>query len=104
MYGKKDKDVGNNYPVLMLENIRKNPALRDMPVIMVTAEAGRDIVSDVAESEIDGYLLKPLTLDALYKRIKAVIDQVHSPEPFTLHRNKDRSLRRKGCLMKRSKR
>jgi len=89
-----------NMPVMngiaMLEKIRKNSALRDMPVIMVTAEAERDIVSEVAESEIDGYLLKPLTLEALDKRIKAVIDRAHNPEPFTLHRNKARELEEQG--------
>ncbi len=60
-----------NMPVIngieMLEKIRNDPALRELPVIMVTAEAERDIVSEVAESEIDGYLLKPLTLEALDK-------------------------------------
>ncbi|WP_020588028.1 response regulator [Desulfobacter curvatus] len=91
-----------NMPVMngiaMLENIRKNPELRDLPVIMVTAEAERDIVSEVAESEIDGYLLKPLTLEALDKKIKAVIDRVHNPDPFTLHRNKARELEEQGLF------
>lgn len=89
-----------NMPVMngieMLENIRKNPGLRNMPVIMVTAEAERDIVSEVAESEIDGYLLKPLTLKALDKRIKAVIERVHNPDSFTVHRNKARALEEQG--------
>ncbi len=44
-----------------------------MPVIMVMAEAERDIVSEVAETEIDGYLFKPLTLNALDRKIKTVI-------------------------------
>ncbi|WP_320044931.1 response regulator [uncultured Desulfobacter sp.] len=91
-----------NMPVMngiaMLEQIRKDPALREMPVIMVTAEAERDIVSEVAESEIDGYLLKPLTLEALDKRIKTVMDRVHNPEPFTLHRNKARALEDQGLF------
>jgi len=89
-----------NMPVMngieMLENIRNDPKFRDMPVIMVTAEAKRDIVSEVAESEIDGYLLKPLTLQALDKRIKAVIARVHTPDPFTVHRNQARALEEQG--------
>lgn len=82
----------------LLEKIRKDPALRDMPVIMVTAEAERDIVSEVAESEIDGYLLKPLTPEALDQRIKAVMDRVHNPEPFTLHRKKAREFEEQGLF------
>jgi tetratricopeptide (TPR) repeat protein len=37
-----------------------------------------------------------LTLKALDKRIKAVIDRVHNPEPFTVHRNKARALEEQG--------
>jgi len=76
-----------NMPVMngteMMSMIRKDKALRDIPVIMVTAENERDIVSEVAESEIDGYLLKPLTLEALDKKIKAVVETANHPEKAT---------------------
>ena len=89
-----------NMPVMngitMLGEIRKDPALREMAVIMVTAEAERDIVSEVAETEIDGYLLKPLTLEALDRKIKTAIDRLNNPDPVTLHRNKARTLEEKG--------
>ncbi|MCK5164656.1 MAG: response regulator [Desulfobacula sp.] len=85
-----------NMPVMngitMLEQIRNDTALRDIPVIMVTAEAERDIVSEVAETEIDGYLLKPLTLASLDKKIKAVINRANNPDPATRHRLKAREL------------
>ena len=55
-----------NMPVMngiaMLEEIRNDTLLRDISVIMVTVESERDIVAEVAESEIDGYLLKPRSL------------------------------------------
>jgi tetratricopeptide (TPR) repeat protein len=63
---------------------------------MVTAEAERDIVSEVAETEIDGYLLKPLTLGALDQKIKAVLEKVNNPDPATKHRNQARELEEKG--------
>ncbi len=89
-----------NMPVLngiqMLEEIRKDITLRDMPVIMVTAEAERDIVNEVAENEIDGYLLKPLTLHSLDSKIKSVIERVNNPDPVTLHRKKARDLEEQG--------
>jgi len=89
-----------NMPVMtgieMLEKIRDDKALRDLPVIMVTAEAERDIVSDVAESEIDGYLLKPLTLASLDGKIKAVINKVNHPDVVTIHRLKARDLEEMG--------
>lgn len=69
----------------MMARIKDSHSLRDIPVIMVTAENERDIVSEVAESEIDGYLLKPLTLEALDKKIKAVVYSANNPDPATVH-------------------
>jgi CheY-like chemotaxis protein len=89
-----------NMPVMtgveMLEQVRADKTIRDLPVIMVTAEAERDIVSTVAETEVDGYLLKPLTLSSLDKKIKAVIEKVNNPSPVTIHRLKARELEEMG--------
>lgn len=85
-----------NMPVMngidMLDRIRKHKKLRDLPVIMVTAESKRDIVSDGAENEIDAYLLKPLTLKILDEKIRAVVEKVNNPDPATIHRLKARNL------------
>jgi len=89
-----------NMPVMngitMLEEIRNDSLLRDIPVIMVTAEAERDIVSEVAETEINGYLLKPLTLGALDTTITCVIQKANHPDPLTLHRRNARELEENG--------
>jgi CheY-like chemotaxis protein/predicted Zn-dependent protease len=89
-----------NMPVMngieMLEKIRQDQALRDMPVIMVTAEAERDIVSEVAEIEVDGYLLKPLTLESLDSKIKSVIHKMNNPDPVSQYRKRARDLEEQG--------
>ncbi len=73
-----------NMPVMngtqMLDKLKQDKALRDMPVIMVTAENERDIVSEVAESEVDAYLLKPLTLGALDQKIRMVVENANNPD------------------------
>jgi CheY-like chemotaxis protein len=78
-----------NMPIMkgveVLERIRYHREMRDMPVIMVSAEANRDIVAQAAESEIDAYLLKPLTVKALNDKILAVVNQANSPSPMTYH-------------------
>ncbi|MDA3916254.1 MAG: response regulator [Deltaproteobacteria bacterium] len=88
-----------NMPVMngieMLDRIRNDKNLRDMPVIMVTAESKRDVVSDGAENEIDAYLLKPLTLEILDERIRTVVGKVNNPDPATIHRLKARDLEEK---------
>ncbi|MBF0257739.1 MAG: response regulator [Desulfamplus sp.] len=78
-----------NMPVMngitLLRNIRNTRDMRDMPVIMITAEAERDIVLNVAESDIDAYLLKPLTMKSLEEKVKAVIHSANNPDKTTIH-------------------
>jgi CheY-like chemotaxis protein len=65
-----------NMPVMngtqLMSYIRNNKPLRDLPAIMLTAEAEKDIVYEAAETEIDAYLLKLLTLEALDNKIRTV--------------------------------
>lgn len=69
----------------MLEEIRKDRVLRDLPVIMVTAESEKEIVLEAAEIEVEGYLLKPLTPAVLEEKIRMIIDQANHPDKATLH-------------------
>ncbi|WP_321492399.1 response regulator [uncultured Desulfobacter sp.] len=69
----------------MLARLRQDKSVRDIPVIIVTAENERDIVSEAAEHEVDGYLLKPLTLAALDTKIKSVVEANNSPEKAKIH-------------------
>lgn len=89
-----------NMPVMngveMLETIRNDKLLRDLQVIMVTAESERDIVTEVAETEVDGYLLKPLTLTSLDTKIKTVVERINNPDLATKHRIKARDLEEAG--------
>lgn len=77
-----------NMPVLngieLLNRIRENRDMRDMPVIMITAESEKDVVVEVAESEIDAYLLKPLTMKALDAKVRQVVNNANNPDEVTL--------------------
>jgi len=68
----------------MLDAIRNDPRTRDMPVLMITAESERDVVYEVAEIEVDAYLLKPLTPVMLESKIKAVVQKANDPGEATL--------------------
>ncbi|PIE61187.1 MAG: response regulator [Desulfobacterales bacterium] len=89
-----------NMPVMngseMLNALRQDKGLRDMPVIMVTSENERDIVSEVAEYEIDAYLLKPLTLESLDQKIKSVVDNANHPDACSQHLFQARELEEAG--------
>lgn len=84
--------------VELLGCIRDNRNLRDLPVVMVTAEANREIVAEAAESDIDAYILKPITVKALEERIKLVINKANYPPPMLLHLKNARALEESGHM------
>jgi len=92
-----------NMPIMtgveLLGHIRDDRKLRDMPVVMVTAEANQEIVAEAAESEIDAYILKPVTVKSLEERIKSVIDKANNPPPMLMHLKNARILEEKGQLV-----
>jgi CheY-like chemotaxis protein len=71
--------------VEVLGRIREDKELRDMPVIMVTGEANREIVAEAAEADVDNYLLKPFSLKNLGDRICKVIEKANNPSPMFYH-------------------
>jgi CheY-like chemotaxis protein len=91
-----------NMPVMngleLLERVRESPQLRDIPVVMVTAAANSDIVAEAAESDIDAYILKPLTVKSLGDRIGAVIERANNPPPMFSHLKKARLLKEEGKI------
>lgn len=91
-----------NMPIMngvqLLAKIRQSKTLRDMPVIMITAEADRETVVNVAETEIDAYLLKPLTMKALEEKVKIVIHSANNPDMATLALQEARQYEEEGDL------
>ncbi len=58
--------------IQLLEEVRKDDALKHIPVIMVTAEATRGNIEAAAALGINGYVTKPFTpakLDSLLKSL-----------------------------------
>lgn len=76
----------------LLEIIRKDKQIRDIPVLIVSAESEQDIVLEAAEVEVDGYLIKPLTPAILERSITHIVDQVNYPDQATIHIKKARIL------------
>ncbi|MFP3927628.1 MAG: response regulator [Desulfobacteraceae bacterium] len=78
-----------NMPVMsgaeVLTQIRMDRRFRELPVIMVTAEAYRDYVAEMGESEIDAYILKPLTVKVLQEKVAQVIQKANNPPPMVAY-------------------
>ena len=91
-----------NMPVMngleALGYIRDDEHFRDLPVIMITAEATREMVAQAAESAIDAYILKPLTVKALGDKVSWLIDNVNNPPLMFVHLKKARGYKESGDI------
>ncbi len=81
-----------------LNHIREDRNLRDLPVIMVTAEAVQDYVAEVGETQIDAYILKPLSIAVLKEKISCVITKANNPPPMIYHLKKARTYEEEGYM------
>jgi len=68
-----------------LSQIRHDRILRDMPVIMITAQAYQDYVAEAAESYVDALILKPLNIKILEQKVAQVVKQANNPPPVVAH-------------------
>ena len=57
----------------ILQKMRAHPALKDVPVVMMTAKATRAAVIKGLACGADGYVTKPFEPDALLKAVKTVL-------------------------------
>ncbi|TXT46350.1 MAG: response regulator receiver [Limisphaerales bacterium] len=59
--------------VTMLGKLKETPELKDIPVIMLTAESGRENVAHIARLGVRDYLVKPFKEDQLLEKVGRVI-------------------------------
>lgn len=57
----------------ILLRIRSHPALKDVPVIMLTAKASRGAVLKGLAGGADGYVTKPVEVDSLLQAVRTVV-------------------------------
>jgi two-component system cell cycle response regulator len=59
--------------VTMLTKLKENPDLKQIPVIMLTAESGRDNVLHIARLGVRDYLVKPFKEEQLIEKAGRVV-------------------------------
>ena len=67
-----DWNMPNMTGIDMLRAIRANPALKHLPVLMVTAEAKRENIIEAAQAGANGYVVKPFTAGTLDEKLKKI--------------------------------
>lgn len=59
----------------LLNAVRQDERLKDLPVLMVTAEAKREQIVQAAQAGINGYIVKPFTAETLQQKIERIFGQ-----------------------------
>ncbi len=68
-----DWNMPNMTGIDMLRAIRADPALKHLPVLMVTAEAKRENIIEAAQAGASGYVVKPFTAGTLDEKLKNIL-------------------------------
>ncbi|NKB37629.1 MAG: response regulator [Gammaproteobacteria bacterium] len=62
----------------LLKNVRKDPELADIPVLMVTAESKKDQIVEAAQAGVNGYIVKPFTAQVLKEKIEKIFERLEA--------------------------
>lgn len=60
----------------LLRTIRADDGLKDIPVLMVTAEAKREQIIEAAQAGVNGYIVKPFTAATLKEKLDKVFERL----------------------------
>ncbi|ROM39211.1 response regulator [Pseudomonas poae] len=60
----------------LLRHVRADEKLRNLPVLMVTAEAKREQIIEAAQAGVNGYVVKPFTALALKEKIEKIFERI----------------------------
>ena len=69
-----DVNMPNMDGLTFVKEVRRRTELNRSKIIMITTEAGVDIMDEAMSTGADGYILKPFTPDQLSAKIKAVMN------------------------------
>lgn len=71
-----DWNMPNMTGIDLLRAIRAEPALKALPVLMVTAENNRDQIIAAAQAGVNGYIVKPFTAATLQEKLAKVFERL----------------------------
>ncbi|EPJ45974.1 MAG: response regulator receiver protein [Osedax symbiont Rs1] len=60
----------------LIGEVRKDPKLAHIPILMVTAEAKREQIIAAAQAGVNGYVVKPFTATVLKEKIEKIFERL----------------------------
>jgi two-component system chemotaxis response regulator CheY len=67
-----DWNMPNMTGIELLKNIRADEALKNLPVLMITAEARKENIIEAAQAGANGYIVKPFTAATLDEKLTKI--------------------------------
>jgi len=71
-----DWNMPNMDGLALLKKIRSDEELKDVPVLMVTAEAEKDKVVTAIQAGVNNYIVKPFTGEILKEKIDKIFEKI----------------------------
>jgi len=71
-----DWNMPNMDGLTMLQQIRADPKLSKLPVLMVTAEAKKENIIAAAQAGANGYVVKPFTAATLEEKLAKIFEKL----------------------------
>lgn len=56
-----------------IRTVRSTPAVKDIPVLMVTTNAAKDDIVEALKAGVNSYVVKPFTPDTMKEKIESVL-------------------------------
>jgi two-component system, chemotaxis family, chemotaxis protein CheY len=60
----------------LLKEVRKDPQLSNLPVLMVTAEAEKTMVITAIQAGVNNYVVKPFTAEVFKEKMDKVFEKL----------------------------
>jgi two-component system chemotaxis response regulator CheY len=70
-----DWNMPNMEGIDLLRNVRQDTVLKDIPFLMVTAEAEKEKVIEAIKAGVDNYIVKPFTAEVLKEKLEKIADK-----------------------------
>ncbi len=75
-----DWNMPNMSGLELLTAVRLDEALKNIPVLMVTAEAAKENVINAVQAGVSNYIVKPFTATVLKERVDAILAKVRAAQ------------------------
>jgi two-component system chemotaxis response regulator CheY len=73
-----DWNMPNMDGLELLKKVRSNPELKELPILMVTAEAEKEKVITAIQAGVNNYVVKPFTGEILKEKMDKIFEKINA--------------------------